>query len=101
MSGGIMLGSQPEAAWHPICLCCNQLRTGVTVSDITLVFGAIEDRGINQMVNDDKIAVQMSPITAKLLLKNLEMIVSAYESVIGNLSPAPKQLRKSKLSRKV
>jgi hypothetical protein len=68
----------------------NQLRVSVTVSDITIIFGALEDRGANQLINEDKASVHLSPITAKLLLQNLSMIIHAYEQVIGNIPVPPK-----------
>jgi hypothetical protein len=42
------------------------------------------------MINEDKASVHLSPITAKLLLQNLNMVVNSYEKVIGNIPVPPK-----------
>jgi hypothetical protein len=62
----------------------------VTVSDFTITFGATEDRGPGQMVNEDKVSVHLSPITAKILLENLAVIISSYEKVLGAIPLPPK-----------
>jgi hypothetical protein len=69
----------------------NQLRMSVTVSDITITFGASEDRGVGNLINEDKTSVHLSPVTAKILLINLEKIINVYQNVVGNI-PIPQKV---------
>jgi hypothetical protein len=79
----------------------NQLRISITPGDITIVFATMEDRGSNQFQPEDKVSVHMSPMTAKLLLKNLETILNAYESVIGDIPTPPKVIAQLELQAEV
>lgn len=66
----------------------NQVRLGVTISDITIVFGLMEDAGPNQIVNKDKVAVHLAPTSAKSLMMHLKAAVEAYEKGAGEI-PIP------------
>ena len=74
----------------------SQLRMSITVSDITIIFGVMSDRGQNIYVPEDRVAVRLAPVTAKVLLQNLTMAVSAYESVLGTIPIPSDTIRQSK-----
>ena len=64
----------------------NQIRLGATISDFTIICGISEDNGQGQTVVKDKVVVRLAPGTAKLLLLNLQMAISAHEEVIGPIN---------------
>jgi hypothetical protein len=73
----------------------SQMRMSITVSDITIIFGVMNDRGQNIYVPEDRVAVRLAPVTAKVLLHNLKMALSAYESVLGTIPIPPHTIRQS------
>ena len=93
MSGNVSVTAQPVRLMPSTSpsVYANQLRVGVTVSDVTLTFGTMEDRGIGQVIHEDKVSVHLSPITAKILLENLTMIIDVYERVVGKI-PTPQKV---------
>jgi len=68
----------------------NQVRLSVTVSDISIMFSTIQDRGPGVITPEDRASIRLSPMTAKAFLKNLEMVVAAYEAVLGEIPVPPK-----------
>jgi hypothetical protein len=60
MSGNVGAGQiitfPSSSSLQPIY--ANQLRVSVTVSDITIIFGALEDRA-NNLINEDKSSVHL------------------------------------------
>jgi Protein of unknown function (DUF3467) len=91
--GGLSIGGPIIRSITPsLSVYSNQLRVGVTPGDVTIVFSTMEDHGSNQLLPEDKVSIHLSPMTAKLLLKNLEMIMNTYESVIGNIPTPPKAI---------
>lgn len=69
----------------------NQIRMGVTLSDFTLIFGVIVDRGKAGSVNCDKCIVRLAPTTFKQLHLQMSAALAAYEQSIGEI-PTPKNL---------
>ena len=63
----------------------NQIRLGVSLSDLTIIFGATDDLGPNQLVSKDKAAIRLSVTNAKILMLNLQTMVEAYENGIGKI----------------
>lgn len=75
----------------------NQLRMGITLSDFTLVFSTSNER-TNAI--EDKATVRLAPLTAKLLLQNLQMVLSVYEEKFGAINIPPKMMAQMEEQRK-
>jgi hypothetical protein len=71
----------------------NQVRISVSVSDIDMIFSVMQDRGSGIVALEDLASIRLSPITAKVLLHNLQMIVDAYEASVGSIDAPPKALK--------
>ena len=82
----VPVGTQRDLTY--VDVYSNQIRLGVTLGDVMIIFGAIEDIGPNQMIIKDKAAVRLSPITAKILMINLQAAIEAYEKGVGEI-PIP------------
>jgi hypothetical protein len=66
----------------------NQIRLSANLSDISLVFGVVEDIGPNQLVNKDRVTIRMTMATAKALMQHLEAAVGGYEAAVAPI-PMP------------
>ncbi|MBV0888152.1 hypothetical protein KTQ54_06320 [Komagataeibacter oboediens] len=79
----------------------NQIRMGVTLSDFSLVFGAIADRGKQGSHNVDKCIVRLAPITFKQLYIQMSATLEAYEQSVGKIPTSKKIVDGSKKIQKV
>jgi uncharacterized protein DUF3467 len=68
----------------------NQLRMAVTPSDISIIFSVLTDRGPGTFTVDDRVSVRLAPITAKILMQHMQMIIASYEKVMGEISVPPR-----------
>lgn len=66
----------------------NQVRLNISMSDINIIFGVLNDRGPGIVVLEDRASVRMAPTTAKILTQHLEALIRTFESVIGEI-PMP------------
>ena len=72
--GPVPIGSQTRDQNY-LDTYANQLRIGATLTDITIVFGIVEDLAPSHFVNKDKVAVHLAPGTLKLLVANLQAVL--------------------------
>jgi len=69
----------------PIDIYSNQLRLGVSLSDVSIVFGIVEDRQSSLTTSADKAVVRLAPVTAKQLYLQLRVAIDSYERVLGDI----------------
>jgi hypothetical protein len=67
----------------------NQIRLSANLSDLALVFGVIEDAGLGQMINSDRVSVRLSLPTAKALMLNLKVAIESYEKNVEQIKLPP------------
>ena len=76
----------PKYVVAPLEVYANQVRMGATLQDFTVILGVIEEIGMNQVINRDRLVVRLSPATAKIMQANLTTIISAYEESVGPIA---------------
>jgi hypothetical protein len=79
-----------SASANVVDLFANQFRVGVTLTDFTLVFGVGVESQIGGQAVVDKASIHVAPGMLKQILASLQMAMSAYEEVLGEI-PIPKR----------
>ena len=67
-------------------LYATQIRIGVTLADMSLVFSVIEDFGPANFGLRDRATVRLAPLAAKLLQLHLNAALTAYEETCGEVA---------------
>jgi Protein of unknown function (DUF3467) len=86
---------RPEPEFHQAAdffsLYSNNVRLRVTPWDIQLTFGEVLVADETKLVIENRLAVNLSPQTAKALLKALAGMVQQYEANIGEIKYGERQ----------